>query len=77
MPGIGFNFKAKDNYQKLVARFPENAKILIVGGSIQGKGMELIYSNDSFELVGTDVSYGDPIGPRFAIGSPPMSQMMV
>jgi hypothetical protein len=39
--------------------------------------MELIYSNDSFELVGTDVSYGDPIGPRFAIGSPPMSQMMV
>ena len=58
IPGIGFNLKAKDNYQKLVARLPEHAKILIVGGSIQGKGMELIYSNDSFEIVGTDVSYG-------------------
>lgn len=57
-PGIGLNIKAKKNYQKLCAMLPSDAKILVVGGSIKGEGMDVIYSNDSFEIIGIDVSFG-------------------
>jgi SAM-dependent methyltransferase len=57
-PGIGLNIKAKKNYQKLCEMLPSDAKILVVGGSIKGEGMDIIYSNDSFEIVGMDVSFG-------------------
>ena len=57
-PGIGLNIKAKKNYQKLCAMLPSDAKILVVGGSIKGEGMDVIYSNDSFEIIGMDVSFG-------------------
>ena len=37
---------------------PNNSKILIIGGSIKGQGTEPIYSNKSFDIVGSDVSFG-------------------
>jgi SAM-dependent methyltransferase len=37
---------------------PGNSKILIIGGSIKGVGMDAIYSNESFDIVGSDVSFG-------------------
>jgi len=57
-PGIGLNFKAKKNYEKLCKLLPVGAKILVVGGSIKGEGMDVVYSSDSFEIVGSDVSFG-------------------
>jgi len=58
MPEIGHNLKAKENYTELISILPANAKIMVIGGSIVGAGMEKFYLNKSFEIVGTDVSYG-------------------
>ena len=58
IPRIGVNVKAKRNYRELATKLPKDARILVVGGSIQGKGMDPIYSKDSFEIVGSDVSFG-------------------
>ena len=57
-PSIGLNIKAKKNYQKISTILPKNAKILVVGGSIPGEGMEALYNNPSFETIGMDVSFG-------------------
>ncbi len=57
-PSINRNFKAKDNYRKLVKLLPDGAKILVVGGSVKGCGIDVIYSALSFEVVGADVSFG-------------------
>ena len=58
IPTISANIKAEKNYNKICDMLPSNSKILIVGGSIKGKGMDAIYSNDSFDIVGSDVSFG-------------------
>ena len=58
MPKITHNIKAKKNYNELITLLPTNAKILVIGGSIKGQGMDKIYSTDSFEIIGTDVSFG-------------------
>jgi SAM-dependent methyltransferase/uncharacterized protein YbaR (Trm112 family) len=58
VPGITANVKAKKNYSKIATLLPINAKILVIGGSIKGEGMNVIYSNESFEIVGSDVSFG-------------------
>lgn len=50
-PGIRLNIKSKKNYEKLSKLINSNAKILVVGGSIKGKGMDVIYSNDSFKKI--------------------------
>ena len=57
-PGIGLNVKAKKNYEKLNKLINANGKILVVGGSIKGEGMDVLYDNDLFEIVGSDVSFG-------------------
>ena len=59
IPDNSVNIKAKNNYIKLASLLPNNSKILVVGGSIKGEGMESIYDNESFEIVGTDVSFGE------------------
>lgn len=59
LPKHNANIKAKENYGKLISLLPENAKILVVGGSVMGQGMESIYNNKSFEIIGSDVSFGD------------------
>jgi SAM-dependent methyltransferase len=58
MPKITHNIKAKKNYDEIIKLLPVNAKILVIGGSIKGLGTEKIYSNDSFEIIGSDVSFG-------------------
>lgn len=58
MPKITHNIKAKKNFGLVVSLLPSTAKILVIGGSIKGQGMEKIYSNNSFDIVDTDVSFG-------------------
>ena len=59
IPDISVNLKANENYAYLASLLPAGAKILVVGGSIKGEGMEPIYNNESFEIVGSDVSFGE------------------
>jgi SAM-dependent methyltransferase len=58
MPKITHNLRAKKNYDELLKLLPANAKVLVVGGSIKGQGMDKFYSNTSFEIIGSDVSFG-------------------
>lgn len=59
IPEINANIKAKDNYDRVASLLPKNSKILVVGGSVKGQGMDSIYDNESFEIVGSDVSFGE------------------
>ncbi|BAZ43605.1 putative methyltransferase type 11 [Chondrocystis sp. NIES-4102] len=59
LPSISSNIKGKYNYQKLASLLPAKAIILIIGGSVKGEGIEAIYDNDSFEIIESDVSFGD------------------
>ncbi len=58
IPKISFNIKAKDNYNTILTMLPNNSKILVIGGSIKGSGIEDIYSNESSEIIGSDISFG-------------------
>ena len=58
IPNISANIKAEINYRKICEILASNSKILIIGGSIKGQGMDAIYSNESFDIVGSDVSFG-------------------
>jgi len=58
IPNISANIKAEKNYKKICEILPNNSNILIVGGSVKGQGMDAIYSNESFDIVGSDVSFG-------------------
>jgi SAM-dependent methyltransferase/uncharacterized protein YbaR (Trm112 family) len=58
IPDISHNPVSTNNFQQLAALLPVNAKILVIGGSIPGKGTEPIYNNPNFEIVSTDVSFG-------------------
>ncbi len=58
IPTIGMNIKAERNYNEIVTMLPDNSKILVIGGSIKGQGMDSMYSNESFEIIGSDVSFG-------------------
>lgn len=57
-PSITASVKTKKNYDQLSTLLPDGAKILVIGGSIRGKGMDAIYSNKTYEIVGSDVSHG-------------------
>ena len=59
IPQTDLNVRAEQNYRQLASLLPNNAKILVVGGSIQGQGMEPIFANESFEIIGSDVSFGE------------------
>jgi len=61
IPSISLNLKAKVNYKKfeeLVLSFNPEPKILVVGGSVLGEGMELIISNPKLKFIESDVSFG-------------------
>lgn len=61
LPDININVKTKKNYNQFLNVFKqqnEKPKILVVGGGIEGDGMEDILSNDSLELISTDVTFG-------------------
>lgn len=59
MPDTHLSIKTPGNYQNLITRLPKKAKILVIGGSIMGRGMEPIYDNTGFEIIGSDVSHGE------------------
>ncbi|MDZ4871160.1 MAG: hypothetical protein CLLPBCKN_000548 [Chroococcidiopsis cubana SAG 39.79] len=61
IPSIHLNLKGKQNYQKFVALLQQRhsrPKVLVVGSSIRGQGMEPLYSAPDLELVETDVAFG-------------------
>jgi len=58
LPSISANIKSEQNYEKICSMLPKNSKILIVGGSIKGEGMDVIYTNPTYEIIGSDVSFG-------------------
>ena len=58
MPDISLNIKSRRNYEQLCTLLPPDARILVIGGSIVGQGMECIYQQPGYTLVGTDVSFG-------------------
>jgi SAM-dependent methyltransferase len=61
LPDVSNVIGAKENYarfrERLLAQTPA-ARVLVVGGSIQGQGMEALDGGRSVELVATDVSFG-------------------
>ncbi|OVE74409.1 methyltransferase type 11 [bacterium B13(2017)] len=58
IPTIGMSIKSKENYDTIITMLKNNSKILVIGGSIIGKGMEKLYSTNSLEIIGSDVSFG-------------------
>jgi SAM-dependent methyltransferase len=58
MPKITHNISAKKNYSDLIKMLPANAKVLVLGGSIKGLGMDEFYNQLQFEIIGSDVSFG-------------------
>ena len=58
VPSITLNLKSKDNYAALAELLPDNARVLIVGGSIRGEGMDAIFSKSNVDIVSSDVSFG-------------------
>ena len=66
LPEIDCNVKAKTNYEMfadLLLRENENPRVLVIGGSIIGRGMHRILSVPSIEYIESDVSFG----PRTAL----------
>jgi SAM-dependent methyltransferase len=66
VPSIGVNLSAGSNYRELAAAVRAGRKsprVLVLGGSIPGEGMEPLLSGSDIELVETDVSFG----PRTSI----------
>ena len=59
IPAIGVNIKAEENYKWINNHLPDSAKILVVGGGIQGNGISILYDNlkANYEIVGSDVSF--------------------
>jgi uncharacterized protein YbaR (Trm112 family)/SAM-dependent methyltransferase len=57
-PSISANLKSNHNFLKLKGLLPKKAKILIVGGSIKGVGVNCLYENSNYEIIGSDVSMG-------------------
>jgi SAM-dependent methyltransferase len=61
IPILGMNIKAERNYQKFVdflLKQSSSPKVLVLGGSILGKGMEVVVKYPEIALVESDVSFG-------------------
>jgi SAM-dependent methyltransferase len=58
LPDISVNLKGYENYAELASILPPLAKILVIGGSIKGLGMDMIYDDESYEIISSDVSFG-------------------
>ena len=60
-PNISTNIKAKKNYRKIltyIEKRSQNAKVLILGGSIMGEGMKEFLSSPNLIFLETDVTFG-------------------
>lgn len=61
LPDIGDNIKGAANYRRfgdLLIKQSALPKILVIGGRILGRGMELLAANPKLELVETDIAFG-------------------
>ncbi len=61
LPAIGKSVGAERNYARfgdLLLKDARAPRVLVVGGSILGEGMQRFVANPTFELVATDVSFG-------------------
>lgn len=61
MPKISRNINSRVNYSKfsqLISEKNVNPRVLILGGSIAGEGMEEIMSLSTIEFIASDVSFG-------------------
>ncbi|OGU32229.1 MAG: methyltransferase type 11 [Ignavibacteria bacterium GWA2_35_9] len=61
IPSIGKNIKAQENYSNFARKllsYSSNPKVLILGGSIIGEGMEPLIENPSIILYESDISFG-------------------
>ena len=61
MPTIGKNIKGKSNYSRMSRVLLGQAtcpRVLVIGGSILGQGMESLAENTAIDLVETDVAFG-------------------
>ena len=61
-PSISHNLKAKSNFKKMVDRLSPGSKILVVGGSVKGSGIDVLYSQSRYEIVVSDVCFSDLVG---------------
>lgn len=60
-PSLILNVRGKANYAQLASLLLEQSgapKVLVLGGSIEGLGMEPLIERDEIELVDTDVAFG-------------------
>lgn len=61
LPEIDCNIKVKTNYEifaELLFKENEHPRILVVGGSIIGRGMKRLLSFPSIEFIESDISFG-------------------
>ncbi len=64
VPRIILNLKADKNYRQLtelLLQQNDNPKVLIIGGSVVGEGMEPLLSAPNIEIIETDVAFGPSI----------------
>lgn len=60
-PKIGRNIKGKSNYRRMTQGLSEQSarpRVLVIGGSIIGQGIESLLDNPAIDLVESDVSFG-------------------
>lgn len=61
VPGTSRNIKGRENYRKLAKLLRDRSntpKVLVIGASIVGAGMEALIENSCVELVESDVAFG-------------------
>jgi SAM-dependent methyltransferase/uncharacterized protein YbaR (Trm112 family) len=64
VPRIILNVKGKENYKKfteLLLKENDNPRILIIGSSVVGEGIEPLLSAPSIEIIESDVAFGSTI----------------
>jgi SAM-dependent methyltransferase len=65
VPSINLNLCGKKNYQKFVEILQKKnpkPRILIVGASVEGQGIQPLLSAPNFDLVEVDVAFGERVG---------------
>ncbi|MGH8000710.1 MAG: methyltransferase domain-containing protein [Brasilonema sp.] len=64
VPGINLNLNSQTNFQrfvKLLLKENKSPRVLIIGGSVVGQGIEPLLLVPEIELIETDVAFGDRI----------------
>jgi len=64
VPPLGINWSASNNYRFIKSQLSEKAtglskpRILIIGGSVEGKGIRSLTGDNLFDIIEGDVSFG-------------------